>query len=78
MARGGAAPGSGDDRPPDPSSGGGATTMAVLVLECADVAEADWVPASLPLVAAGLIEFEVAPLRAYSGFERLFGSSSAQ
>jgi muconolactone delta-isomerase len=53
-------------------------TMAVLVLECADVAEADGFLASLPMVAAGLIEFEVLPLCAYSGFERLFGSTSAQ
>jgi hypothetical protein len=53
-------------------------TMAVLVLECTDVAEANGVLASLPMVAAGLIEFEVLPLCAYSGFERLFGSTSAQ
>lgn len=53
-------------------------TMAVPVLECADVAEADGILASLPMVAAGLIEFEVVPLRAYSDFERLFGSTSAQ
>jgi len=47
-------------------------TMAVLVLECADLAEADAALESLPMVSAGLIEFEVLPLRAYSGFERLF------
>jgi muconolactone delta-isomerase len=52
--------------------------MAVLVLECPDLAEANVALASLPMVAAGLIEFEVMPLRAYSGFERLFGSMSAQ
>jgi muconolactone delta-isomerase len=46
--------------------------MAVLVLECADRAEADAVLATLPMVAAGLIQFEVLPLRAYPGFERLF------
>jgi muconolactone delta-isomerase len=50
---------------------------AVLVLECADVAEARTVLASLPMVAAGLIEFEVLPLRAYPGFARLFGPTSA-
>lgn len=50
--------------------------MAVLVLECADVAEADAALESLPMVSAGLIEFEVLPLRAYSGFERLFESTS--
>ena len=52
--------------------------LAVLVLECPDLAEADAALASLPMVAAGLIEFEVLPLRAYPGFERLFGPTSAQ
>lgn len=51
--------------------------MAVLVLECADVAEADAVLTSLPLVAAGLIAFEVLPLRAYPGFSRLFEATSS-
>jgi muconolactone delta-isomerase len=46
---------------------------AVLMLECTDVAGARTVLATLPLVAAGLIEFELIPLRAYPGFERLFG-----
>ena len=46
---------------------------AVLVLECVDVVEAQAILASLPMVAAGLIEFEIVPLRAYPGFERLFG-----
>lgn len=45
---------------------------AVLVLECADVAEAEAVLATLPLVRAGLITFELIPLRAYPGFARLF------
>ncbi len=45
---------------------------AVLVLECADVAEAQRALNSLPLVSAGLITFEVVPLVAYSGFARLF------
>ena len=53
-------------------------TMAVLVLECTDVAEANGVLASLPMVAAGLLEFEILPLRASSRFERLCGSTSAQ
>jgi len=44
----------------------------VLVLECMDVAEAETALASLPMVAAGLISFEVVPLRAYPGFARLF------
>ncbi len=47
-------------------------TSAVLMLECADVNEARAVLASLPLVVAGMIEFEVLPLQAYSGFGRLF------
>lgn len=47
-------------------------SAAVLVLECEDVATAGAVLASLPLVAAGFIEFEVLPLKAYPGFGRLF------
>ncbi len=46
--------------------------LAVLVLECADVIEAEAVLARLPLVAAGLIAFDVIPLTAYPGFARLF------
>jgi muconolactone delta-isomerase len=46
---------------------------AVLMLECADVDEAGRALASLPLVEAGLIGFDVLPLRAYPGFARLFG-----
>ncbi len=49
-------------------------TEAVLVLECADDAEARRVLDTLPLVAAGLIEFETIPLRPYPGFARLFGA----
>ncbi len=48
---------------------------AVLVLECADVVQAQMALASLPMVAAGLIRFEVVPLRAYPGFARLFGAT---
>jgi muconolactone delta-isomerase len=47
-------------------------SSAVLMLECVDVSAAHEALASLPLVAAGLIEFEILPLRAYSGFGRLF------
>ncbi|HEY1169465.1 MAG TPA: muconolactone Delta-isomerase family protein [Candidatus Limnocylindrales bacterium] len=50
--------------------------MAVLILECASVAEADSALESLPMVSAGLIEFEVLPLRAYPGFARLFTPTS--
>lgn len=46
---------------------------AVLMLECADAGEAEQVLASLPLVQAGLITFEVIPLGPYPGFARLFG-----
>ena len=45
---------------------------AVLILECADAAEASTHLAQLPLVAAGLITFEVVPLAPYDGFARLF------
>ena len=45
---------------------------AVLVLECEDVGEASEALASLPLVQEGLITFDIIPLRAYPGFERLF------
>jgi hypothetical protein len=45
---------------------------AVLVLECADVDAARQILASLPLVQAGLITFEVIPLIPYPGFARLF------
>jgi muconolactone delta-isomerase len=45
---------------------------AVLVLECGDLAEARSALASLPLVAEGLIRFEVLPLAPYPGFARLF------
>ena len=51
---------------------------AVLVLECPDPAEADPAEASLPMVSAGPIEFEVIPLRAYPGFARLFASTSPE
>ncbi len=45
---------------------------AVLVLEADDVAGARRILAQLPLVQAGLIDFEIVPLRAYPGFARLF------
>jgi hypothetical protein len=45
---------------------------AVLILECASLAEAQAVLHTLPLVQAGLIEFEVIPLAPYPGFARLF------
>jgi hypothetical protein len=45
---------------------------AVLFLEAADVAAARRVLEQLPLVREGLIDFELIPLEAYPGFERLF------
>ena len=48
---------------------------AVLVLECADGEEAVRLLDTLPLVQAGLIDFEIIPLMPYPGFERLFGTS---
>lgn len=45
---------------------------AVLMLECAGTEEARQALASLPLVKAGLIEFDLFPLTPYAGFARLF------
>ncbi len=45
---------------------------AVLMLECESVREAEKLLATLPLVAAGLIRFELIPLIPYPGFSRLF------
>lgn len=45
---------------------------AVLVMECGDREEAREYLDSLPLVQAGLIRFEILPLKPYDGFERLF------
>ena len=45
---------------------------AVLVLECASLTEAQEILGTLPFVQAGLISFEVIPLKAYPGFSRLF------
>ncbi len=51
---------------------------AVLILETASTAAAKRVLASLPLVRAGLIEFELDELRAYGGFARLFARGTAK
>lgn len=45
---------------------------AVLILECTDADEARDILATLPLVKAGLIAFEIIPLRPYPGLARLF------
>lgn len=46
--------------------------LAVLMLECSDVKEAKQMLSELPLVSAGLIDFEIIPLAPYPGFSRLF------
>jgi hypothetical protein len=46
---------------------------AILVLKCAHAEEAHNLLASLPLVEAGLIDFDLVPLAPYDGFARLFG-----
>jgi hypothetical protein len=45
---------------------------AVIILESESIARAQAVLATLPLVQAGLIEFEIIPLAPYDGFERMF------
>ena len=48
----------------------------VLVLEVPDLAAAREVIDSLPLVAAGLIDFDLIPLKPYPGFARLFAEAA--
>jgi hypothetical protein len=45
---------------------------AVLVLECSSVAEAEETLSTLPFVQNHMIAFELIPLKAYPGLERLF------
>jgi muconolactone delta-isomerase len=49
---------------------------AVLVLECPELEVAMETLAGLPMVKAGLIGFELIPLKAYPGFARLFAQPS--
>ena len=44
----------------------------VLVMECDDVTEAERLVATLPMAKAGLLDFELIPLRPFMGFRRLF------
>ena len=44
----------------------------VLVFECDDMTEAERLVATLPMAEAGLLDFEVIPLRPFMGFRRLF------
>jgi hypothetical protein len=46
----------------------------VLVFECDNATEAERLVAALPIVEAGLLGFEVIPLRPYLGLRRLFES----
>jgi hypothetical protein len=45
---------------------------AVLVLECESKLAAKKILNTLPLVKEKLIQFEILPLQAYNGYERLF------
>jgi hypothetical protein len=47
-------------------------SAAVLVLECPSVEEAREALSRLPFIQNELITFELIPLKAYSGLERLF------
>jgi len=47
-------------------------STAVLVLECDSTKQADNMLAELPFVREGLIVFDLIPLKAYTGFQRLF------
>lgn len=49
---------------------------AVLILECASALEARNHLAALPLVRAGLSEFDLQELSFYDGYKRLFGPGS--
>jgi hypothetical protein len=44
----------------------------VLILECDDLAEAERLVAALPVLEAGLLDFEVIPLRPYVAPRLLF------
>jgi hypothetical protein len=49
---------------------------AVIMLECQDGVEAGRTLDTLPLVTAGLIEFELIPLAPYNGLTRLFAAGA--
>ena len=49
---------------------------AILMMECTDVEGARELLGTLPLIQAGLIDFEIIPLVPYPGFERLFEEPS--
>ena len=49
---------------------------AVLILESDNIESARQILQTLPLVSAGLIDFEIIPLKAYPGFSRLFAENA--
>lgn len=49
---------------------------AVILLECASLPEARNHLAALPLVRAGLSDFDLQELSFYDGYQRLFGSGA--
>ena len=51
---------------------------AVLILECENIAEARKHLGTLPMVKAGLIIFDLIPLKPYPGFARLFRSEKTK
>lgn len=51
------------------------TENAVIILECASKDEAIIILSTLPLVKAGLINFDVMELRPYTGFDRIIQKS---
>ena len=58
------------------STSGPTGPNGVLVLEVPDLAAAREAIDSLPLVAAGLIDFDLVPLKPYPGFARLFAEAA--
>ncbi len=50
---------------------------AVIILECASREEAAKVLGTLPLVKAGLIDFDLMELRPYTGYDRIIQKSYA-
>ena len=50
---------------------------AVIILECADLAEAEALLGDLPLVRGGLICFDIKELRPYDGYSRLMADQTA-
>jgi uncharacterized protein YciI len=47
---------------------------AVLIYDAANLAEAEAAAAALPMAKAGVLQFEIIPLKPYLGFEQLFAN----